>query len=321
MSELIRIAKRVLKIEAEAISALIDRLDEKFEDACKLILATSGRVVVTGMGKSGLIGSKIAATLASTGTPAFFMHAGEAAHGDLGMITRQDIVLAISNSGKTEELLTVLPLLKHLRIALISMTGDPTSPLAQSSTIHFNIKVSQEACPLNLTPTASTTAALAMGDALAVALLKARNFTSEDYAFSHPAGMLGKRLLLKVSDVMRHGDAIPVVSTGTKIREALVEISSKNLGVTSIIDEHNRLIGIFTDGDLRRVLDNSVDIHQTTIDQVMTKNYKTITPSILAFEALELMYHHKITSLPVLDADQKLIGITHIHDLLNAGLG
>lgn len=321
MTSLLEIAKRVLSTEAQAINALTDRIDQEFVTACQLILETKGRVVVTGMGKSGHIGNKIAATLASTGTPAFFVHAGEAAHGDLGMITHQDIVLAISNSGKTAELVTLLPLLKHLQIPLLSMTGNSASPLAQAATIHFDISVAQEACPLNLTPTASTTAALAMGDALAIALLKARDFTPEDFAFSHPAGSLGKRLLLKVSDVMRHNNATPIVRTGTKIKDAIMEISSKNLGVTVIADTQNHLAGIFTDGDLRRVLNEGIDIHQANIDQVMTRNCKTITPALLAFEALEFMYHHKITALPVLDDNSRLLGIAHIHDLLNAGLG
>jgi arabinose-5-phosphate isomerase len=312
--------RRALEIERDALDGLLLRVDEHFAEACRLMLACSGRVVVTGMGKSGHIGGKIAATLASTGTPAFFVHPGEASHGDLGMITRQDVVLAISYSGETAEIVTLLPLLKRLQVPLIAMTGKPASTLAQSAEVHLDVSVALEACPLNLAPTASTTATLAMGDALAVALLEARGFTPEDFAMSHPGGSLGRRLLLKIADVMHGGERLPTVPESATLSEALLEMTRKGLGMTAVVDAGGSVLGVFTDGDLRRVLDSGVDVRSVGITEVMTRGGKAIGPQQLAAEAVALMEQHKITSLLVKDASARLVGVVHMHDLLRAGV-
>ncbi|KGS13688.1 D-arabinose 5-phosphate isomerase, partial [Pseudomonas coronafaciens] len=287
-SDLIHSAQRTIRLEIEAMQGLLERLDGDFVRACEMILASKGRVVVVGMGKSGHVGNKIAATLASTGTTSFFVHPAEASHGDMGMITRDDIILALSNSGSTNEIVTLLPLIKRLGIKMISLTGDPDSILAKAADINLNAHVAHEACPLNLAPTSSTTAALVMGDALAVALLDARGFTAEDFAFSHPGGALGRRLLLKVENVMHSGDALPSVQRGTLLRDALLEMTRKGLGMTAILEADGTLAGIFTDGDLRRTLDRPVDIRQTTIDDVMTVHGKTVHAEMLAAEALKI---------------------------------
>src|SRR5690606_8413361 len=312
--------RMVVTIEAEAVAALAGRIDEKFARACELCMACRGRIVVVGMGKSGHIGSKIAATLASTGTPAFFVHPGEASHGDLGMITGEDVVLAISNSGETSEILTIVPLLKRLGVPLISLTGKPESTLARSADVNLDVSVAKEACPLNLAPTASTTATLAMGDALAVALLEARGFTVEDFARSHPGGSLGRRLLLHVSDLMHTGDAIPRVAPDVLLSEALVEMSRKGLGMTAIVDAGDKVLGIFTDGDLRRTLDRRLDIHAATVSSAMTPAPRTIRAEELAAEALKMMDQHKINALLVVDDNERLIGALNMHDLLRAGI-
>ncbi|MFI4921169.1 MAG: KpsF/GutQ family sugar-phosphate isomerase [Gammaproteobacteria bacterium] len=317
---LIRLAREVLETEASAISALIPRLDSTFTSACRLMLACRGRVVVTGMGKSGHVANKIAATLASTGTPAFFVHPGEASHGDLGMITGDDLVLALSNSGETSELVTILPLIKRLGVKLIAFTGNPESTLAKIADVHLDVSVVREACPLNLAPTASTTAALAMGDALAVALLEARGFTQEDFARSHPGGSLGRRLLLRVEDIMHKGETIPQVPEGTSLGKALMEMTRKGLGMTAIVDAKGRVAGIFTDGDLRRTLDKRVDVHTALVDEVMTKNCTTIAPEALAGEALHLMESRKFNGLLVVGKDRGLLGALNMHDLLRAGI-
>ena len=282
----------MIKIETEAVSALHDRIDDTFVAACRHMLASRGRIIVTGMGKSGHIGSKIAATLASTGSPAFFVHPGEAGHGDLGMITPKDVVLALSNSGNTAEILTIVPIIKRLGVPLISMTGKQGSPLATEATINLDVGVESEACPLGLAPTSSTTVALVMGDALAVALLEARGFTEQDFALSHPGGSLGRRLLLHVSDIMHTGDDTPRIAPDASISEALLEMSSKGMGMTAIVDDANRVLGIYTDGDLRRTLDRKIDLQQTHIDQVMTKNCKTVDAHDLAAEVLKLSLIH-----------------------------
>lgn len=315
-----KLGRRTLEIERDAVATLVERVDESFARACELMLACSGRVVVTGMGKSGHIGGKIAATLASTGTPSFFVHPGEASHGDLGMVTRQDVVIAISNSGETPEVLTILPLFKRMASPLIAMTGKPGSTIAKAADVHLDVSVAQEACPLNLAPTASTTATLAMGDALAVALLEARGFTSEDFALSHPGGALGRRLLLKIRDVMRTGDALPRVAPGTPLTQALLEMTRKGLGMTAIVDPDDHVIGIYTDGDLRRTLDQGVDVRHAGIDEVMTRGGKSIAADHLAAEAVQLMEKHKISALLVKDADGHLEGVIHMHDLLRAGV-
>ena len=318
--ELLALAANVLDIEARAVDALKARLDDSFVAACELCMATPGRVVVTGMGKSGHVSNKIAATLASTGTPAFFMHPAEASHGDLGMITSQDLLLAISYSGETAEVVTILPMVKRMGAKLLSMTGNPKSTMAQAADVHLDISVEEEACPLKLAPTASTTATLAMGDALAVALLEKRGFTAEDFARSHPSGSLGKRLLLRVSDVMRTGDRIPAVNAGVTLRDALLEMTDKGLGMTAIVDDQNSILGIYTDGDLRRTLDAGSDILTTTIHEVMHANCKTTSADVLAAEALHLLEENKITSLLVADDDGKLVGALNIHDLFREGL-
>jgi len=318
--ELLQLAAGVLDIESRAVMSLKDRLDENFLAACRLCLETTGRVVVTGMGKSGHVSNKIAATLASTGTPAFFMHPAEASHGDLGMITAQDTLLAISYSGETAEVVTILPVVKRLGAKLLSMTGNPRSTMAQAADVHLDISVVEEACPLNLAPTASTTATLAMGDALAVALLKSRGFTAEDFARSHPSGSLGKRLLLRVSDVMRTGERVPAVLPTVSLRDALLEMTDKGLGMTAIVDEKRHILGIFTDGDLRRALDAGADIRATIIRDVMHANCKTTSADVLAAEALHLLEANKITSLLVADDDKVLTGALNIHDLFREGL-
>jgi arabinose-5-phosphate isomerase len=309
-----------IQIEANAVNALLQRLDENFAKACCYLLGCEGRIVVTGMGKSGHIANKIAATLASTGSPAFFVHPGEASHGDLGMLTSKDVLLALSYSGETDEILTILPLIKWLDLPLISMTGKPDSTLAKAAHVNLDVGVAEEACPLGLAPTASTTASLVMGDALAIALLQARDFTAEDFARAHPGGILGRRLLLRIDDIMRTGDAIPQVSTKTLLSTALVEMTQKGMGMTAVVGPQKELLGIFTDGDLRRVLDRGLDVHNTPIEEIMTQNCKTIRPGILAAEALQLMEKHKITALLVVDDRKVPIGALHMHDLLRAGV-
>ncbi|MBT8766234.1 KpsF/GutQ family sugar-phosphate isomerase [Pseudomonas boanensis] len=319
-SDLIKSAQRTIRLEREAIDALLPRIDADFIRACELILSCKGRVVVVGMGKSGHVGNKIAATLASTGTPAFFVHPAEASHGDMGMITTDDVVLALSNSGSTAEIVTLLPLIKRLGITLISMTGNPDSPLAKAAAAKLDARVAQEACPLNLAPTSSTTASLVLGDALAIALLEARGFTAEDFAFSHPGGALGRRLLLKVENIMHAGESLPRVARGTPLREALLEMTRKGLGMTAVLESDGTLAGIFTDGDLRRTLDKGIDVRQASIDEVMTVHGKTVRPEMLAAEALKIMDDHKINVLVVVDDSDRPTGALHIHDLTRAGV-
>jgi arabinose-5-phosphate isomerase len=316
---LVELGRQALSVEIDGLRAQLPRLGTDFARACRICLNCRGRIVVTGMGKSGHIGGKIAATLASTGTPSFFVHPGEASHGDIGMITRDDAVLALSNSGETTEILTILPVIKRLGVPLIAFTGNSDSALARIATVHLDIRVPAEACPLNLAPTASTTAALAVGDALAVALLKARGFTEQDFVRSHPAGALGRRLLY-VKDVMRSGGQIPTVRVDTTLAEALPEVTSKGLGMTAIVDDSMRVLGVFTDGDLRRALDRAADLHATRMEQVMTAGPKSVLPSTLAAEAVHLMETNRITSLIVLDDKGKLVGVLHVHDLLRAGV-
>ncbi|CAE6941896.1 MULTISPECIES: KpsF/GutQ family sugar-phosphate isomerase [Pseudomonas] len=319
-SELIKSAERTIRLELQAVEALLPRIDDNFVRACELILASKGRVVVVGMGKSGHIGNKIAATLASTGTTAFFVHPAEASHGDMGMITRDDTVLALSNSGSTAEIITLLPLIKRLGITLISMTGNPDSELSRAADVNLDARVAEEACPLNLAPTSSTTAALVLGDALAIALLEARGFTAEDFAFSHPGGALGRRLLLKVENVMHSGESLPVVNRGTSLRDALLVMTQKGLGMAVILEADGKLAGIFTDGDLRRTLDRNIDVRTATIDQVMTSHGKTARAEMLAAEALKIMEDHKINSLVVVDDNDRPTGALNMHDLLRAGV-
>ena len=312
-------ARNVIAVEARGIAMLKDRIDDRFLRACALLFECSGRVVVSGMGKSGHIARKIAATLASTGTPAFFVHPAEASHGDLGMITRGDVVLALSNSGETEELLTILPLIKRQGIPLIAMTGNASSSLARLADVHLDTGVQAEACPLGLAPTASTTATLVMGDALAIALLEARGFTDEDFARSHPAGNLGRRLLLRIADVMRAGEQIPAVPPTASLTQTLVEMTRKGLGMTAIVGADNRLLGVFTDGDLRRAIDDDdIDLRSTPVTRLMTAQPKTITADKLAVEAARLMEAYKIHALLVVDGDRRVVGALNIHDLLNA---
>jgi len=315
-----QLGRAVIELEAEALTALVPRLNEDFARACRLILDSPGRVVVTGMGKSGHIGGKIAATLASTGTPAFFVHPGEAQHGDLGMIQPQDVVIAISNSGETGEILTILPIIKRMGAKLIALTGNPKSSLAQQADAHLDAGVAKEACPLNLAPTSSTTAALALGDALAVALLKSRGFTADDFARSHPGGKLGRRLLLYVRDVMHSGARIPLVPDTASLREALLEMTSKGLGMTGVLDAGGKLAGIYTDGDLRRTLNKEVDVYNAKISDVMTRNPKTCRPDQLAAEIVQLMEKHNINGLMVVDTDQRVLGALNMGDLLRAGV-
>ncbi|HEY5263388.1 MAG TPA: KpsF/GutQ family sugar-phosphate isomerase [Steroidobacteraceae bacterium] len=317
---LVELGRQALGIEIDGLRAQLPRLGAEFARACHICLDCRGRVVVTGMGKSGHIGGKIAATLASTGTPSFFVHPGEASHGDVGMITRDDALLALSNSGETNEILTIVPVIKRLGVPLIAFTGNSKSSLARIATVHLDIGVPAEACPLNLAPTASTTAALAVGDALAVVLLKARGFTEEDFARSHPAGTLGRRLLLHVKDVMRTGGDVPTVRADTTLAEGLMEVTRKGLGMTAIVDEANHVLGVFTDGDLRRALDRAADLRSTRMDQVMSRHAKTVRTTTLAAEAVHLMETHRITSLVVVDADEKIVGALNVHDLLRAGV-
>ncbi|MEZ5568214.1 MAG: KpsF/GutQ family sugar-phosphate isomerase [Halioglobus sp.] len=313
-------AQRTIRMEAAAVAALEARIGDAFERACELLLSVKGRIVVSGMGKSGHIARKIAATLASTGSPAFFVHPGEASHGDMGMITSADAVIALSNSGAAAEIITLLPLLKRLGIPLISMTGNPQSVLAQASDVHLDTGVETEACPLDLAPTSSTTTALVMGDALAIALLEARGFTADDFAFSHPGGTLGRQLLLLVRDVMRSGDGIPRVPLNTRLSQALLEITDKGLGMTTVTDAAGRLAGVFTDGDLRRSLDARIDINETPIDDLMNRHAKTVGADILAAEAMRIMETNEIGALVVLDDNGTISGVLHLKDLLHAGI-
>ena len=315
------LALAVIETEANAIRGLEAEIRlPSFTAACHLMLDCKGRVVVTGMGKSGHIAGKIAATLASTGTPAFFVHPGEASHGDLGMITSSDVVLALSNSGETGEIITILPIIKRLNVPLITMTGNPASTLSQAATANINVHIDKEACPLGLAPTASTTAALAMGDALAVALLETRGFTEVDFARSHPGGALGRRLLLLIDELMHTGERTPRVTADTPLSDALVEMSRKGLGMTAVVDADNHLLGIFTDGDLRRAIDRRLDVHTAMVADVMTADCKTIQPGMLAAEALQIMDDMKINALPVINDRQELVGALNMHDLLRAGV-
>ncbi len=318
--DLCRLGRAVIETEAKAVDALQERIDGQFANACRLLLACQGRVVVTGMGKSGHIAGKLAATLASTGTPAFYVHPGEASHGDLGMITPGDTLVALSNSGETDEINQLLPLIKRRDIPLIALTGRSESTLAAAADVHLNIGVDAEACPLGLAPTASTTAALAMGDALAIALLDARGFTAEDFALSHPGGRLGRRLLLRIDDLMHVGAAIPQVDASTPVAEALLEMTRKGLGMTAVVDEAQRVIGVFTDGDLRRALDKAVDVHTTAVDAVMTASPRCIESGLLAAEALAIMERYSINALLVTDQQQRVVGALNMHDLLRAGV-
>jgi len=317
---LLQAARRTFEIEGAALAALRERLDGVFARACRLCLKCSGRIVVSGMGKSGHIAHKIAATLSSTGSPAFFLHPGEASHGDLGMLTRADLVLALSNSGETAELLALLPHIKRLAVPLIALTGNPLSTLAQTADVHLDVAVPQEACPHNLTPTASTTAALVMGDALAVALLEARGFSAEDFARSHPGGSLGRRLLLRVEDIMRRGESLPRVSLDTPLSDALLEMTRTGLGLTAVVDAQQRVLGVFSDGDLRRALDRRIDLHKTPMREVMTAGGRRIAAHELAAAAAALMEAHRVNPLLVTDHEQRLIGALNIHDLMRAGV-
>lgn len=318
--QLLDSARTVLDTEKDAIDALKVRLDDRFAQACRALQAASGRVVVLGMGKSGHIASKIASTLASTGTPAFFVHPGEAGHGDLGMITRDDVVLALSNSGETPELLTILPMLKRLEVAMVAITGKPGSTLGQQADVCLDAHVEREACPLDLAPTSSTTVALALGDALAVALLKDRGFNENDFARSHPGGALGKRLLLFVSDVMHRDDEIPLVSNTDSLQSALIEMSGKSLGMTGVVDEDGKLVGIFTDGDLRRALHGNVDVYNSTIGDMMTRNPVTARGDMLAAEVVNVMRDRRINGVFVVDDNQRVTGAINNQTLLRAGV-
>lgn len=319
-AQLLAFGRKALEIEAQALAALAPRLDPEFAAACRICLECQGRVVVTGMGKSGHIARKIAATFASTGTPAFFLHPAEAGHGDLGMITRTDVVVAISNSGETPELVLLLPHLKRLAVPLIVLVGKVDSTLGRAASVAIDVSVAEEACPLNLAPTASTTATLAMGDALAVSVLEARGFTKQDFAMSHPGGSLGRQLLLHVEDVMRAGTALPRISGDDPLGAGLIEMSRKGLGMTVVVDPNDRILGVFTDGDLRRAFDKQIDVHSTPMRAVMTSNCKTIGPRALAAEAVHIMELHRITALPVADSQGRLIGALNVHDLFRAGV-
>ena len=319
-AEILAMARRTLEIEAQAVARLSSSVDDGFLRAVQLLLDCRGRVVVTGMGKSGHVGGKIAATLASTGTPAFFMHPGEASHGDLGMIARGDVVLALSNSGESAEIAAIVPLIKRRGAKLIGMTGNPASTLARESDVHLDAAVEQEACPHNLAPTASTTAALALGDALAVATLSARGFSAEDFARTHPGGTLGRRLLIHVRDLMHAGEALPVVGEAASLKEALLEMTRKGLGMTGVVDAEGRLTGIFTDGDLRRLLDRDVDVRTAMICEVMKRGPRTISQDVLAVEAAQVMEEMRINGLLALDAEGRLTGALNMHDLLKAGV-
>ena len=314
------LARAVISTEAKAITNLESRIDDSFVAACEIILACRGRVVVLGMGKSGHIASKIAATLASTGTPAFFVHPAEASHGDLGMITADDVVLVLSNSGETDEVKQIIPLLKRLGVSIVAMTGKPTSTLATHASVNLNVEVAAEACPLGLAPTSSTTAALVMGDALAVSLLEKRGFTAEDFARSHPAGQLGRRLLLHISDIMHSGDEMPVVSETATVAEAIMEMTRKRLGMVAITSSDLTVLGVYTDGDLRRTLEQALDPHNTLIGKVMTRNGHSILPTALAVEAVELLQKHKVQGLLVVDGQSRLQGVLNFHDLFQAGV-
>jgi arabinose-5-phosphate isomerase len=317
-TKLLDLARAVLENEADSVRTLSARLNEGFVQACEFLLQCTGRVVVTGMGKSGHIGNKIAATLASTGTPSFFVHPGEASHGDLGMITDQDVVIALSNSGETDELLTILPIIKRLGVPLIAMTGRPQSTLATNANVHLDISVKEEACPLGLAPTSSTTATLAMGDALAVAVLESRGFTAEDFARSHPAGALGRRLLLHVGDIMHSGDALPAVDENASLRETVLEMTRKRLGMTAIVDTDHKVLGVFTDGDLRRCFDQGTDLQSTTISAVMTRNPTSLQATQLAEEALRTMESRNINGVLVTDSEGRLVGALNMLDLVHA---
>lgn len=319
-TDFITSAKRTLQMEADAVDQLRHRLDDNFVTACKTMLACEGRVIVTGMGKSGHIGNKIAATLASTGTPSFFVHPGEASHGDLGMITKNDVVIAISNSGSTAEVITILPLIKRLGIPLISMTGDADSVLSNAALANLDVSVASEACPLNLAPTTSTTATLAMGDALAIALLESRGFSAEDFAFSHPGGALGRKLLLRAADIMHKDAEVPRVLASQPLHQALLVMTEKGFGMTTVVTDDNKLLGVFTDGDLRRIVDAKVDINRATMADVMSANPKTINSEMLAAQALKIMEDGSITALIVEDENQSPIGVLHMHDILRAGV-
>ncbi len=310
----------VINNEAAALQALGSRINSDFAKACSFMLGCEGRIVVTGMGKSGHIGNKIAATLASTGSPAFFVHPGEASHGDLGMITSKDVVIALSNSGETSEILTILPLIKRLNAPLIALTGKAESNLAREADIHIDVSVEQEACPLNLAPTSSTTAALAMGDALAIALLESRGFTEKDFALSHPGGSLGRRLLLHISDIMHTGKQIPIVYHTASLKSALMEVTEKGLGMTAVIDEQQTLAGIYTDGDLRRTLDKGIDLNNSRVADLMTRECVTANAGMLAAEGLQIMEQNKINALLVVDDQHRLVGALNMHDLLRAGV-
>jgi arabinose-5-phosphate isomerase len=316
---MVELARAVIRTESEAIQALVDRVDAEFVRACRWMLDCEGRVVVLGMGKSGHVAHKIAATLASTGTPAFFVHPGEASHGDLGMITAKDVVIALSNSGETEEILTIVPLIKRLGVPLIALTGNRASRLGREADACIDVSVAREACPLGLAPTSSTTAALVMGDALAVALLETRGFSAEDFARTHPGGRLGRRLLLHVEDVMRTGERVPRVAPQTPLLEALIEITAKGIGMTTVVRDE-RVVGVFTDGDLRRTIDRGVDLRATPIGSVMTRDPRTTRTGLLAVEALKQMEDHEINALPVVDSGGRLVGALSMHDLLQAGV-
>lgn len=315
------LAQAVLHNEADAITKLAERIDHSFYQACELMLNCKGRIVVMGIGKSGHIGGKVAATLASTGTPAFFVHPAEASHGDMGMIIPSDVVMAFSNSGETEEIKTLLPLIKRLDVPLIALTGNPNSTLARNADAHIDVSIEKEACPLGLAPTTSSTAALAMADALAISLLEQRGFTEDDFALSHPGGALGKRLLLRIFDIMHSGEKAPKVLSSATLNEALVEMSKKGLGMTAVVDEQDKLVGVFTDGDLRRLLDHGqLDVHKVKIADVMIKNCKFTRADTLAAETLAMMQEYKINSLPVVDENHKLVGAMNMHDLLRNGV-
>lgn len=316
----LHLARQVLDIEADALRALSSRIDANFAHAVGLMLACTGRVVVTGMGKSGHVGGKIASTLASTGTPAFFVHPGEASHGDLGMIAHDDVVLALSNSGESSEIICIVQLIKRRGAKLIAMTGNPNSTLAREADAHLDASVDKEACPLNLAPTASTTAALALGDALAVALLDARGFSADDFARTHPGGSLGRRLLIHVRDIMHSGDALPVIGIDVPLKNALLEMTAKGLGMTAVVDDEGKVAGVFTDGDLRRALERALDLHQSQVHDLMTKNPKTISQDALAVAAVEKMETLKINGLLVVDEQNRLVGALNMHDLLRAGV-
>lgn len=320
IEKLCALGRAVIETEAQALTNLVKRIDHNFANACQLLLACKGRIIVMGMGKSGHIARKIAATFASTGSPAFFVHPGEAKHGDFGMITHNDALLALSNSGETEEILSILPFIKRLDIPLIAITGKPASTLAQTANVNLDVSVEKEACPLGLAPTASTTASLVMGDALAISLLEKRGFTAEDFALSHPGGSLGRRLLLKIDQIMHVGDAIPCVNLNDFLKTALVEITQKKLGMTTVVNDKKQLSGIFTDGDVRRAFDSNADVHSTQVHEIMSKNPKVIRLGTLAAEALNIMETYKITSLVVTNEENHPIGVVHLHDILRAGV-